>query len=94
MSLPTPEWHRAHPIFTTDFSLPPDQIIEKIRIGISNLRGQLSDVAHGYPGFADQLATAENGLTLVISYLYGIKGEMAACTMERDAAEKSKGGES
>jgi hypothetical protein len=72
----TPEWHRLHPIFETDFSKPPHALIEKIRTVLSQLRGSLSDIGHGYTGWREQLECAEGLLTCGISFLHGVMLEM------------------
>lgn len=72
------EWYRENPIFGTDFSKHPAEVIEDIRKQLGKLRGQLSDLGFGYSGWSEQLATNEAGLTLVISDLYGIMNEMQA----------------
>lgn len=63
------EWYKLHPIFGTNMTLDPEVSIEGIRMQISRLRGQLNDIQHGY-GHKENLEVAQNGLTLVISYLY------------------------
>jgi hypothetical protein len=62
-------------IFGTNLSLKPDVVIEDIRAQLARLRGQLDDVKHRH-GWDDRLNTACEGLTLVISYLYGVIKEI------------------
>lgn len=78
MSGQTPEWHRKHPIFGTDFSRPVPEIIEEIRKKLAQLRGQLSDIGFGFPGYAERTRTAEEGLTLIIAYLHQVLEEIKA----------------
>ncbi|MFA5750473.1 MAG: hypothetical protein WC895_04630 [Candidatus Shapirobacteria bacterium] len=72
----TPEWHKQNPIFGTDFSKSPDELIENIRCQLANIRGQLNDISRGYPGFGDRLNDAGGTLTLCISYLYHVLGDL------------------
>jgi hypothetical protein len=83
----TPEWHREHPIFGTDFSEPPHVLIEEIRCHLARLRGQFSDIGRGYPGWREQLDCAEGLLTCGISYLYGVKNEMETVLARRTASD-------
>ena len=83
----TPEWYQQHPIFGTDFSKSPDDIIEGIRLQLAHLRGQLTDVGRGYPCFREQLETAEGSLTCVISYLYHVRAEMLEVERKKKAIE-------
>jgi len=75
----TDEYWRQHPIFDTDFTKSPDKLIEEIRCKLSNLRGQLGDIGHGYSGFRQQLDEAQGLLTCGISYLYHIREDMEKC---------------
>jgi hypothetical protein len=66
----TPKPYREHSVYGTDFSKPLDVLIEEIRSQLVRLRGQLADIEMGYVGIGWRMKTAEEGLTLVISYLY------------------------
>ena len=46
-------------------------VLEELRSTLSRVRGQLSDIGFEYSGLRERLNTAEEGCTLVISYLYG-----------------------
>lgn len=65
-----------NPIFGTDLSLESSRIVEGVRRELAQQRGRLFDLYHARPGWRDSLDTAEQGLTLVISYLYTVKQEM------------------
>lgn len=70
------EWHRQHSIFNTDFSKPPDVLVEEIRDKLSDIRGQLSDLGRGYSGFQQPLDNVCGLLTCGIECLYYIREEM------------------
>ena len=75
----TDEWHRQHPIFGTDFTKSPDELIEGIRQELDILRGHLGDIGYGYSGFKQQLDEVQGLLTCGISYLYHIREDMKKC---------------
>jgi len=74
----TMEWHRLHPLTLTkeDMTQPPEILIERMRMEISDIRSKLQDIKFGWPGYSEQIVLAESGLTLVISSLYGLRQEM------------------
>lgn len=53
----------------------PAELMKEIRAKLTQVRGELHDVKFAF-GWNDRIATAEEGLTLVISYLYGVIEEM------------------
>jgi hypothetical protein len=78
----SPAWHREHAIFYKDRELVkkhPAQLIEEIRSDLAHLRGNLSDIGRAYTGFEESLEEAQGAMTLVISYLHGVKNDMAKC---------------
>lgn len=83
----SPEWWREHPIFGTNFTKSPDVLLEEIRTKLSMLRGQLSDIGYGYPGFKQQLDEVQGLLTCGISYLYHLREDMEKCF---NTTEKTK----
>lgn len=86
----SPEWHREHPIYGTDFSKSPDILIEEIRTKLSMLRGQLGDIGYAYPGFKDQLDDVHGLLTCGISFLYSLRQDMEKCfKTEENSKEKN-----
>ncbi len=76
----TLEWNRLHPIYLSveEMKQPPEVLLKGIRSQLSELRGQLGDVRSGY-GWSDRIETPEHGLTLIISYLYGVMEEIEKC---------------
>lgn len=54
---------------------PLSELIESLRSELGTIRGHLSDV-QSTGLYREQLETADHGLTLVISYLYGIMRDM------------------
>lgn len=78
------EWHRLHPIYLTpeDMAKQPAVLIEQVRTQLATLRGQLGDIKKGY-GWEEHYVPAVEGLTLVISYLYGVKQEIEKAYAER-----------
>jgi hypothetical protein len=62
-------------IFGTDLTPPLSDNVKRIRSQLSNIRGQISDIKHEY-GWADRFETAEEGITLVISYLFHVLQEI------------------
>lgn len=81
----TPEWHKLHPIFGTDFSKPLSEIIEDIRKQLSRLRGQLDDVGH--VGWKEWTDTAQGNITCTIVYLSYLAKEMKQVEDERAKKE-------
>lgn len=81
----TQEWHREHPIYykPDDMKELPEVLIERIRRDLGQLRGRLHDIKFAF-GWADRIATAEEGVTLVISYLYNVKEEIEKVRKARD----------
>lgn len=72
----TPEWHTLHPLYFTanEMKKSVPELIENVRMQLVNLRGKLRDlknVSHG-----ERFNAPIEGLTLVISYLYGVKNEI------------------
>jgi len=72
----TPEWHRANPIFWVDFKYKPDVLIEDIRSRLAHIRGEISDIGQGYPGWQEQLKSVEGALTCCLIALYEPMTEM------------------
>ena len=81
----TPEWHRRHPIYLKpeDMLDSKEALLEKIRGDLRDIRGQLDDIRFGY-GWDDRLATAQEGITLVISYLYHLIEEMKKASVPEE----------
>ena len=56
------------PIYGTDLTKQPDDLIEDVRSGLMHLRGQLADIRHAY-GWDDRLEQHEGALTVAIMAL-------------------------
>ena len=72
----SPEEYRKKPIFGTDFSKTVPEIIEDIRRKISDIRGNITDIGYGYPGYKDKLEHVEGLLTCGLSVLYHERKEI------------------
>jgi hypothetical protein len=67
--------YREHPIYKTDFSKKPSQLIEDIRNMLCEARGKLYDIKAGL-GWNERIEPAVGGITCAISYLYTVMAEM------------------
>jgi hypothetical protein len=76
------------PIYDTDLSKSPAELIYDLRNQLTHLRGQLYDVYSGYPAYKDDLTPVEGLLTCAISYLYQVKQRMEQHVVEHQHGEK------
>lgn len=83
------EYERWHPIFSTDLSKGPDQAIEKIRMLMSEARGELFDMGQSYAGFRQELKDVEGLLTCGISTLYHTLVKMQEFKKKNEQQEKA-----
>lgn len=69
---------RKNPVYYKNGELltsSPVELLENLRRELGSIRGKLFDVSQGF-GWSDRINVAENGITLVISYLYDVIQEM------------------
>jgi len=64
------------PIYKTDLTKPPSILIEEIRWGLVELRGQLHDLERAYPSWKECFEPSAGGMTCIISTLHNTKEEL------------------
>ena len=69
----------TRPIYDTDLSKPPAELIQKIRNNLSELRGQLRDIRYAYPAWKDRIECLEGGFTCMLIATHNIQEEFAKC---------------
>ena len=70
------KYDREHPIYGTDFSRPLPDIIEKLRMEITRIRGSLGDIGRAYPGWDERVEPIEGLLTCGLVALFHVRAEM------------------
>lgn len=84
--------HRKHPVYYKNGEMlakTKEELLKEIRSQIGEARGKLWDIYMGF-GWKDRIDSAEHGLTLVISYLYGTIQEMEKLNADQKKIEEEK----
>ena len=81
----TPTWHRLHPIFGTDLSLPMTELVTKWRSQLIQMRGELSDFRAANPGWGDRTESIEGLLTCGLVCLYNVREEMVNAGLGKES---------
>ena len=58
------------PVYGTDFSVPLSETMTKLRAQVNSVRGQLTDIGMAYPGWKEELAPLEGGLTCILIAMF------------------------